>query len=114
MTDDRSVEEELPRFLERCQVIVDRDHPTARRGRPAPKLMAMPSRRGWCVKIVDTTPEGSPSSAFCFVDRTTGDVCFASSWSKPGPVRGSIWADDEEGLGIRWYGTARADDPFRG
>lgn len=46
-------------------------------------------------------------SAFCFVDKTNGDVLKAASWKAPAKgKRGSIYAKDFSGYGVGIYGAA--------
>jgi hypothetical protein len=43
-------------------------------------------------------------SAFCFIDKATGDVLKAASWSAPAKhARGNIYS--EKGLGVDRYGA---------
>lgn len=52
------------------------------------------------VKIV------SGGSAYCFVDKTNGDVLKAASWSKPAPhARGNIFNKDNGAGAINIYGA---------
>lgn len=97
---NQRVLDEMPRFLERAQAIVTRE--TEARGWPARRLDYDAGAR-W-IRMTD-----GRGSRFGFVDGETGDVRYASTWSKPGPVRGSIFAEDEAGLGIRWHGVQHAD-----
>ncbi|MCZ6807990.1 MAG: hypothetical protein O7F08_13615 [Deltaproteobacteria bacterium] len=96
-------DEDLATFLERAQPIYD-SH--LNRGRPLAVHLPI---RTWWTRIVDENEDGSPQSVFCFVDLRNGDVRYAASWKGPvvkaSGVRGNIYAEDDEGMGVEWYGA---------
>lgn len=57
-------------------------------------------------KFVRVTKEGIQTSAFCFIDKTNGDVLKAAGWKAPARgARGNLF-DSKGGLGrITPYGT---------
>lgn len=95
-------EEALARFLKLTQ-----EHVTAYFAANFPRLT---------VPTVETSPGGlkyvrvvireNGASAFCFVERATGNVLKCDGWKRPAKgVRGSIYAETFEGFGVSSYGA---------
>ena len=86
-------------FLGMAQAIVNASY-----GDNAPKLEGREGPK--YIKVVSIHPGHSHGSAFCFVEKETGNVLKAASWSAPakGP-RSNIYSADFGASGITAYGA---------
>lgn len=95
-------EERLKLFLKKAQEIVDADRVTC-----GIRLVEAPRKSKKYIKIISTEGlAGVAISAWCFIDRTNGNILKSNSFSAPHPTpRGSIYADDCGASAINTYGA---------
>jgi len=87
----------LAEWLKKAQMIVNAEY----RGEIRPVLTISPRGRKY-IKILRKDQGQDWGSAFCFIDKITGDVLKASSYSTPAKhARGNIYTDN---IGVNAYG----------
>lgn len=87
-------EQALNEWLGRAQGIVDmgRIDKTCR--------LSIDTKGKKYIRIIDKVAGQTYGSAFCFIDKATGDVLKASSWNTPAKhTRGNIYKVGNEGVG---------------
>lgn len=96
--------EAFDRFLSTSEAFVRDEYAEKYPTLNPPYLEASWGRR--YVKVA-TVYRGS-RHAWCFVDRTTGDVLYAKNWSSPVPgARGTILTTDFQKYGVDIHGAKR-------
>jgi len=102
-TRTETFEDALARFVAAAQANIDAYYAANYSRLTPPKIEVDPNG----VKYVRVVKRDSVSgSAFCFVERETGNVLKCDGWKRPAKgVRGSIYATDFAGYGINQHGA---------
>lgn len=99
LIEDASFEKALDRWMIKAQKIVDNAKINQLPNTTRPKLTKTEGIK--YIKIVETR-NGKHVGAFCFINKTNGDVLKAASWKKPAKhARGNIFTNE---VGVNEYG----------
>jgi len=91
----------LNEWLKKAQAIIDDNHERSKYNFEPDKLELMEGRRYF--RVVRVGVNNLHRSAYCFVDRTNGDVLKPAGWKGPAKhARGNIFTDH---IGVGPYGA---------
>lgn len=101
----RNFDKALKAFLKGAQQIID-DHYKRDLPNLKPSILVTTSGSKY-VKVISKAQSGSGTSAWAFIDKTTGDVLKPATWNRPAKhARGNIYDQDNGTRSVSPYGPA--------
>ena len=103
---DMDFDTALARFLAAAQALIN-EYVAKNFPNTKPNVLEADPRGQKYVRIVSKTPGLEGGSAWCFIDKATGDILKSDSWKRPAKgARGNIYAENPI-AGCTPYGAAR-------
>ena len=105
LTEEKDFDKALNVFLKGAQQIID-DHYKRDLPNLKPSILVTTSGKKY-VKVISKAQSGTSTSAWAFIDKTTGDVLKPATWNRPAKhARGNIFDQDNGTRSVSPYGPA--------